>query len=142
MTHPPAPAFAAPLRALRGGPRSPQSGILLTLLDGLVLVQFFQPHDHHTVPMRSMVVTLCRHGSVRRAGCGVGACGPERRGKSQKSPSKRQRHGSQHGVRHLPQPVTWLEAGGKERTGRVMPKQCCALVGRLLYLPSQAYAPC
>ena len=25
MTHPPAPAFAAPLRALRGGPRSPQS---------------------------------------------------------------------------------------------------------------------
>ena len=103
---------------------------LHVLLDGLVLVQFFQPHDHHTVPMRSMVVTLCRHGSVRRAGCGVGACGPERRGKSQKSPSKRQRHGSQHGVRHLPQPVTWLEAGGKERTGRVMPKQCCALVGR------------
>ena len=92
----------------------------------LVLVQFFQLHDHDTVPMRSMVVTPCHQGSVRRAGCGVGACGPERRGKSQKSPSKRQRHGSQHGVRHLPQPVTWLEAGGKERTGRVMPKQCCA----------------
>ena len=27
MTHPPAPAFAAPPRALRGGPRSPQSGM-------------------------------------------------------------------------------------------------------------------
>ena len=51
MTHPPAPAFAAPLRALRGGPRSPQSGILLTLtvVAGGCATMGCALSEHHTL---------------------------------------------------------------------------------------------